>query len=164
MDGLDEHHLFSDANNPAIQIPEAPPIDFNVKYRCNVMYQDELHSEISSDFIRQVLISQVISGTSIIQPVALGQRMFESKLKDSSVKNTPADETNRANRIASSSCSCENCGTNTTSLWRRLEGQLVCNACALYKKLHGVSRPVALRNGIVRKRKRAKLEERRVQD
>ena len=35
--------------------------------------------------------------------------------------------------------SCSNCGTNTTTLWRRnTNGEPVCNACGLYHKLHNV--------------------------
>lgn len=35
---------------------------------------------------------------------------------------------------------CSNCGTTTTTLWRRNnEGEPVCNACGLYYKLHNVS-------------------------
>ncbi|XP_045101354.1 transcriptional regulatory protein GAT1-like isoform X4 [Portunus trituberculatus] len=37
---------------------------------------------------------------------------------------------------------CSNCGTNNTKLWRRNDkGEIVCNACGLYFKLHGVNRP-----------------------
>lgn len=37
---------------------------------------------------------------------------------------------------------CSNCGTNNTKLWRRnVKGQIVCNACGLYYKLHAVNRP-----------------------
>ena len=37
--------------------------------------------------------------------------------------------------------SCSNCGTNTTTLWRRnTNGEPVCNACGLYHKLHNVSK------------------------
>ena len=36
--------------------------------------------------------------------------------------------------------SCNNCYTQTTTLWRRTaEGGTVCNACGLYQKLHNVS-------------------------
>ncbi|XP_068247119.1 uncharacterized protein [Palaemon carinicauda] len=38
--------------------------------------------------------------------------------------------------------SCANCGTNNTKLWRRNDkGEIVCNACGLYFKLHGINRP-----------------------
>lgn len=36
---------------------------------------------------------------------------------------------------------CTHCGTQNTSLWRKVNGAVVCNACALYQKLHGKPRP-----------------------
>ena len=50
---------------------------------------------------------------------------------------------------------CTNCGTTTTTLWRRnAEGEPVCNACGLYHKLHGVNRPLAMRKDGIQTRKR----------
>ncbi|KAK2704877.1 GATA-binding factor A-like [Artemia franciscana] len=50
---------------------------------------------------------------------------------------------------------CTNCGTSTTTLWRRNnEGEPVCNACGLYYKLHGVHRPLAMRKDGIQTRKR----------
>ena len=52
---------------------------------------------------------------------------------------------------------CINCGTSTTSLWRRAkdtEGSPICNSCGLYEKLHNTSRPVAMRKDSVLRRKR----------
>ena len=48
--------------------------------------------------------------------------------------------------------SCSNCGTNTTTLWRRnTNGEPVCNACGLYHKLHNVSwiRPAIVDCGLL---------------
>jgi transcription elongation factor Elf1 len=39
---------------------------------------------------------------------------------------------------------CLNCGTQQTPLWRKDHetGEILCNACGIYRKTHGVSRPV----------------------
>ncbi|KAI8055253.1 hypothetical protein BDF22DRAFT_614661, partial [Syncephalis plumigaleata] len=50
---------------------------------------------------------------------------------------------------------CSNCGTSTTPLWRRdLGGNVICNACGLYYKLHGVHRPMTMRRSVIKRRKR----------
>ncbi|OWR52456.1 GATAd [Danaus plexippus plexippus] len=51
--------------------------------------------------------------------------------------------------------SCSNCGTHTTTIWRRdARGEMVCNACGLYYKLHGVPRPSAMRRDTIHTRRR----------
>ena len=50
---------------------------------------------------------------------------------------------------------CANCGTSTTTLWRRnKEGSPVCNACGLYYKVHGRERPIELKKDNIQTRKR----------
>lgn len=49
---------------------------------------------------------------------------------------------------------CMHCSTKETSLWRRLEGKTVCNACGLYYKMHGVVRPKTLKKSVIKKRRR----------
>lgn len=51
---------------------------------------------------------------------------------------------------------CTHCGTTETSLWRRLENKVVCNACGLYHKMHGVRRPISLKKPVIRKRRRSR--------
>ncbi|XP_011310283.1 uncharacterized protein [Fopius arisanus] len=51
--------------------------------------------------------------------------------------------------------SCTNCGTMTTTIWRRnMKGEMVCNACGLYYKLHGVNRPHTMRRDTIHTRRR----------
>jgi len=55
--------------------------------------------------------------------------------------------------------SCSNCSSTTTTLWRRTTaGEIVCNACGLYQKIHNTPRPISLKkdNILTRKRKQGK--------
>lgn len=48
---------------------------------------------------------------------------------------------------------CTNCSTRTTPLWRRdPEGHLLCNACGLFMRLHGATRPLSPKLDLVKKR------------
>lgn len=49
---------------------------------------------------------------------------------------------------------CAHCDATETSLWRRLDGNTVCNACGLYFKMHGVRRPKTLKKYAIKKRRR----------
>jgi GATA-binding protein, other eukaryote len=59
------------------------------------------------------------------------------------------------NRLSLSTAQCYNCHTTATPLWRKDdEGKTVCNACGLYYKLHGSSRPISMKSDVIRKRSR----------
>lgn len=49
---------------------------------------------------------------------------------------------------------CSNCNCTETTLWRRIAGQLMCNPCALYYKLHGCDRPRELLKSEIKRRRR----------
>ncbi|KAI4197167.1 MAG: hypothetical protein LQ350_006111 [Teloschistes chrysophthalmus] len=52
---------------------------------------------------------------------------------------------------------CQNCSTATTPLWRRDEyGSVLCNACGLFLKLHGTSRPISLKTDVIKSRNRVR--------
>lgn len=56
---------------------------------------------------------------------------------------------------------CNVCRTEETTLWRRINGKKVCNACGLYFKMHGITRPKYLnkRKMVKRPRRNAKKSE-----
>ncbi|KAM4737986.1 GATA-binding factor 3-like isoform 1-T1 [Anableps anableps] len=67
----------------------------------------------------------------------------------------------RATAAARRETQCSNCGTGTTSLWRRnAAGEPVCNACGLYYKLHQVQRPLTLKKEEIHTRKRKATNQR----
>lgn len=67
-------------------------------------------------------------------------------------KSAPNDNNQSPNQ---KDMSCTNCGTLTTTIWRRnVRGEMVCNACGLYFKLHGVNRPHSMRRDTIHTRRR----------
>lgn len=68
------------------------------------------------------------------------------------IKGSKSNNSSIARRV---DLSCTNCGTQTTTIWRRnLKGEMVCNACGLYYKLHGIDRPHTMRRDTIHTRRR----------
>ena len=69
--------------------------------------------------------------------------------------NNNTSNKNANNNQQQKDLSCTNCGTTTTTIWRRnMRGEMVCNACGLYFKLHGVNRPHTMRRDTIHTRRR----------
>ena len=84
-----------------------------------------------------------------------------SKAEFSATAGIPADNSllnkglPQQNNATQKDMSCTNCGTTTTTIWRRnIRGEMVCNACGLYFKLHGVNRPHTMRRDTIHTRRR----------
>lgn len=78
------------------------------------------------------------------------------------IEGKPSGNATPTSSASSSSSSdgktvCQNCGTTTTPLWRRDEnGQVLCNACGLFLKLHGRKRPISLKTDVIKSRNRSR--------
>ncbi|RXG72201.1 Protein tramtrack, beta isoform [Armadillidium vulgare] len=114
--------------------------EFSQNYSFNTSYEREESTECFSNSIssrRNVFESQ-----PMINPHDLySQNKFS--VPSSLSKDIPATTSHAA--VSSKLmpyAKCSNCLTNNTKLWRRsMKGEIVCNACGLYYKLHGVNRP-----------------------
>ncbi|KAJ2038327.1 Sodium- and chloride-dependent GABA transporter 1 [Coemansia sp. S3946] len=74
---------------------------------------------------------------------------------DDSSKPVPENDKASGGISAGNPSICSNCSTTTTPLWRRdPDGKPLCNACGLFYKLHGVTRPLRLKTNVIKKRNR----------
>lgn len=74
----------------------------------------------------------------------------DGNLSNGTLQNAKSTESVESN------FSCQNCATKVTPLWRRgCDGEVLCNACGLYFKLHGHTRPLTMKTDIIRKRCRS---------
>eukprot|EP01134_Creolimax_fragrantissima_P004531 CFRG4531T1 len=78
--------------------------------------------------------------------------------KETHLSKTKRARGTRANEKKNADATCAHCGIGKTTLWRCLgPNEVVCNACGLYKKKHGVPRPLQFierHGGVIRRRRR----------
>lgn len=86
------------------------------------------------------------------QSFELKKKLKNDHFRKKQPKSAPLDNNQSPNQ---KDMSCTNCGTLTTTIWRRnVRGEMVCNACGLYYKLHGVNRPHSMRRDTIHTRRR----------
>lgn len=85
--------------------------------------------------------------------------IFQEQVEEEKPKKFDNNKFDKVNNRSRMGLSCANCGTSTTTLWRRNgEGEPVCNACGLYYKLHQVNRPMSMKkDGIQTRKRKAKM-------
>ncbi|KAF9933356.1 putative electron transfer flavoprotein subunit [Linnemannia zychae] len=106
----------------------------------------------------------VIDGTGITS--TLDENSVSSPISDSSnpssvIRSRPISLPASAGPTSSTSAAgntqpmCTNCRTTLTPLWRKDDaGEILCNACGLYYKLHHIHRPISLKRNVIRRRSR----------
>lgn len=84
--------------------------------------------------------------------VSTTPRLFKKQLEIGQNLSIKHNNTQKKHR---GETTCSNCTTTKTPLWRRdFDGNLLCNACGLFLKLHGTSRPIRFKNHTIKTRSR----------
>lgn len=150
---------FEDNDIPRIKVEAV--IAEPVKEHLKVNPEGSLNQ--SSEEVKPESIDQGDDHSQITKP-AIKTNDITSEAKHSETSKNKSDEFVKPSldnfgqkQSPNASPVCRNCKTQTTPLWRRDEtGQVLCNACGLFLKLHGRPRPISLKTDTIKLRNRIK--------
>lgn len=104
----------------------------------------ESHEDASSEPRRKATMPKPPPKSNLTS--SLSQQKQEQKL------NAPSGDKS-ANKDETKKTECSNCHASKTPLWRKdPQGNTLCNACGLFLKLHGTTRPLSLKTDVIKKR------------
>lgn len=139
------NHNVKEADSQTTQTDDT---DKRVGYTTSPINQSD--STVTSD---GTLLPTIINDDSNIKSPSPNTSSTPNTIDDTSSGNNPVIATRKINSHSGSIC--YNCKTETTPLWRRDEhGNTLCNACGLFLKLHGTSRPINLKTSVIKSRNR----------
>ncbi|KAF8943802.1 putative electron transfer flavoprotein subunit [Haplosporangium gracile] len=128
------------------------------------LYQGERSGSVSSEDSASLDVSSVSSPTDGPIVSSPGSSTTSSDSSSSSHPNAAARSSRPVPFPASTTSTtggsnvqpmCTNCRTTLTPLWRKDDaGEILCNACGLYYKLHHIHRPISLKRNVIRRRSR----------
>lgn len=102
------------------------------------------------------LISSNSSSTSVQTPPSSSNlpNKIQIEARQSAAKSTSLLSSSApVSNVQKTLTKCNNCGTTKTPLWRKdPSGNILCNACGLFLKLHGTMRPLSLKTDVIKKR------------
>lgn len=103
-------------------------------------YKNKLNFSKNSQYPTPVTISTSPSVKTQFQ--SQSQSQSQSQIQIQNISRSAPQNTTTTFKANGQHQVCENCLTTTTPLWRKTsDGRLLCNACGLFFKLHGVVRP-----------------------
>lgn len=116
----------------------------------------KLHAMHRPKHLQQPVANSVLGAKA---PKLKGDGTEEDDASSSSSSSSLAASSSSSDKGASHSTTvqptCSNCKTTLTPLWRKDDaGEILCNACGLYYKLHHIHRPISLKRNVIRRRSR----------
>ncbi|KAG9320979.1 hypothetical protein KVV02_007707 [Mortierella alpina] len=123
----------------------------------------KLHASHRPKHLQQTIQATPVGGGATLMNKGLrntarvlgGSSPGSSLQQDSSDEGPECVESQSSTSAGGMQPTCSNCKTTMTPLWRKDDaGEILCNACGLYYKLHHIHRPISLKRNVIRRRSR----------